>query len=402
MIDPARELPEFTEARNRLRKFIQQAGQWMSSGRPTVTLSIEDVFHLQDACAKLLTQRQLLRSSSPVQERVIEQEREKTSSAALTAGDAERALVPAPEQDDLDEGPSVIGARPSAPPTAVDWFDVALDGASKALPVLAAMLKAANLKQGLVVADQISADIKCALKVYREQRHLFVAAVECAPVPVSDSERVTPERSAIDNSIKPDALLSPRSIPADGVEEAKKQIARILVQSEKPVCLSFTEDMSDPGYCKRCDYAEYCHDERDEAWKVIDAINEQQQARIAELEAQVDAFQQAERIDSLTDEELLAEMRARGEDTDQIAADTRALLNRTLEAFKAKQALLACQPPRHADNCASRFCECGEEGYVNKEDECDGHRRQPCDCGLGQPPHAQERKRHDPSDTPTS
>lgn len=52
-------------------------------------------------------------------------------------------------------------------PTAVDLFDVALDGASKALPVLMTILTNAGLKEGAQVADEIAANVNCALKVYR-------------------------------------------------------------------------------------------------------------------------------------------------------------------------------------------------------------------------------------------
>jgi hypothetical protein len=80
------------------------------------------------------------------------------------------------------EGTGVMGgASATAPmPTIVDLFDVALNGANNAMPVLIAMLKTANLKGGLVVADEVWGNVKCALKVYGEQRDLILAAVRAS------------------------------------------------------------------------------------------------------------------------------------------------------------------------------------------------------------------------------
>lgn len=59
-----------------------------------------------------------------------------------------------------------LGPKLAPMPTAVDLFRVALEGADSALPVLITMLTKVGLKQGVVVADEIHGNIKCALKVY--------------------------------------------------------------------------------------------------------------------------------------------------------------------------------------------------------------------------------------------
>lgn len=60
--------------------------------------------------------------------------------------------------------------------TFADLFDVALKGADVAMPVLVTMLKTADLKGGLMVADEIWGSVKTAHKVWREQRDTIVTA----------------------------------------------------------------------------------------------------------------------------------------------------------------------------------------------------------------------------------
>ena len=49
-------------------------------------------------------------------------------------------------------------------------------GASDALPVLITMLRKVGLKEGLVVADEIWGNVKCALKVHHETKLTALSA----------------------------------------------------------------------------------------------------------------------------------------------------------------------------------------------------------------------------------
>jgi len=66
--------------------------------------------------------------------------------------------------------PAVMGGHIPPMPSRDDLFGIALNGANTAMPVLITMLKTAGLKRGLMVADEIWGNVKCALKVHNERQ----------------------------------------------------------------------------------------------------------------------------------------------------------------------------------------------------------------------------------------
>lgn len=84
-----------------------------------------------------------------------------------------------PTPDTASPSPPNTNALPplvSPLPTEIDLFDVALDGASKALPVFRTMLKKLDWKGAAMVADEIDGNVQTAFKVYRERRESIARA----------------------------------------------------------------------------------------------------------------------------------------------------------------------------------------------------------------------------------
>lgn len=128
----------------------------------------------------------------------------------LTVGEAQ-ALEAGAQALDAGQTREKLKFDPSVP-TPLDLFRVALEGADTAMPVLVTMLKTAKLRAGLTVADEIAANVKCALKVLREHSEALDAGVSraCAcdtPDPVMQADgKFYCHRCSFQTGARPESL----------------------------------------------------------------------------------------------------------------------------------------------------------------------------------------------------